>query len=156
MGANIVILGKITLDLALAKCEQKNFIWSETKNAINHSFLKLWRWNFNTQQTVSLCMFWQTHFINYAPRNYLAHISLIVPGAWCIKVEWKMEKFSQIFGSLVFFLIHKTKMNCAKNFYSEETRSDPRSFHYCGHFYYMNIAQKCSKNLIFGKTAFSG
>ena len=27
-----------------------------------------------------------------------------------------MEKFSKIFGSLVFFLIHKTKMNCEKNF----------------------------------------
>ena len=39
-----------------------------------------------------------------------------------------MEKFSKIFGSLVFFLIHKTKMNCEKNFALKKLEVTPEAF----------------------------
>ena len=65
-----------------------------------------------------------------------------------------MEKFSKIFGSLVFFLIHKTKMNCEKNFTLKKLEVTPEAF--IIHFYYVNIAKKCSKILVFGKTSISG
>ena len=39
-----------------------------------------------------------------------------------------MEKFSKIFGSLVFFLIRKTKMNCEKKFALKKLEVTPEAF----------------------------
>ena len=39
-----------------------------------------------------------------------------------------MEKFSKIFGSLDFFLIHKTKMNCKKIFALKKLEVTPEAF----------------------------
>ena len=39
-----------------------------------------------------------------------------------------MEKFSKIFGSLVFLVIHKTKMNCEEIFSLKEWEVTPEAF----------------------------
>ena len=48
--------------------------------------------------------------------------------SWDIKEEWKMEKFSNIFGSLVFLVIHKTKMNCEEIFALKELEVTPEAY----------------------------
>ena len=39
-----------------------------------------------------------------------------------------MEKFSNIFGSLVFLVIHKTKMNCEEIFALKELEVTPEAY----------------------------